>query len=200
MTDATLRYEAAAERRARILSALRLGGFVSIADLARDLRVSQMTIRRDLHALEDRGHVRVVHGGASLAPSALRGSAFPDAHARSQERVARRAAGLVGASDTIAIDAGATAFALARALPEDFGGCVITHSMPVLQLLAERTGGVRMVSLGANSSPTAARSSARRRRPRWRSCARASSSSRRSPSTSGARMHDHPQRRACNEV
>lgn len=148
MTDATLRYEAAAERRARILSALRLAGFVSIADLARDLRVSQMTIRRDLHALEDRGHVRVVHGGASLAPGALRGSAFPDAHARSQERVARRAAGLVGASDTIAIDAGATAFALARALPEDFGGCVITHSMPVLQLLAERTGGVRMVALG----------------------------------------------------
>src|SRR4051794_19193442 len=148
MTGATLRYEAAAERRARILSALRLAGFVSIADLARDLRVSQMTIRRDLHALEDRGHVRVVHGGASLATGALRGSAFPDAHARSQERVARRAAGLVGATDTIAIDAGPTAYALARALPEDFSGCVITHSMPVLQLLAERTGAIRMVALG----------------------------------------------------
>src|SRR3954451_15793930 len=184
MTDATLRYGAAAERRARVLSGLRLARFVSIADLARDLRVSQMTIRRDLHALEDRGHVRGVHGGASLAPSALRGSAFPDAHARSQERVARRAAGLVGASDTIAIDAGATAFALARALPEDFGGCVITHSMPVLQLLAERTGESGWSRWGATSSPTAVRSSARRRTGRWRSYSPASSSSRRSPSTS----------------
>src|SRR3954468_6270207 len=101
MTDATLRYEAAAERRARILSALRLAGFVSIAALARDLRVSQMTIRRDLHALEDRGHVRVVHGGASLAPGALRGSAFPDAHARSQGRLARAAAVPAGGADTM---------------------------------------------------------------------------------------------------
>src|SRR3954453_2143807 len=105
MTDATLRYEAAAERRGRVLSALRLAGFVSIADLARDLRVSQMTIRRDLHALEGRGDGREGHGGGSPAPSARRGSACPDAPARSQERVARRAAGLAGASDTIAIDA-----------------------------------------------------------------------------------------------
>jgi DeoR/GlpR family transcriptional regulator of sugar metabolism len=149
MTDATLRYEAAAERRACILSNLRGAGFVSIADLARDLRVSQMTIRRDLHTLEGSGHVRVVHGGASLAPGALRGAVFPDdAHARNQERVARRAVGLVGATDTVAIDAGATGYAVARALREDFGGCVITHSMPVLQLLAERKGAIRMVALG----------------------------------------------------
>jgi DeoR/GlpR family transcriptional regulator of sugar metabolism len=149
MTDSALRYEAAAARRARILSRLRAAGFVSIADLARDVRVSQMTIRRDVHLLEAAGHVRVVHGGASLAPGALRGSVFPDdAHAKTQERVARCAVGLIGATDTIAIDAGATAYALARALPEDFGGCVITHSMPVLQLLAEREGAIRLVALG----------------------------------------------------
>jgi DeoR/GlpR family transcriptional regulator of sugar metabolism len=69
-------------------------------------------------------------------------------HAKSQDRVARRAAGLIGATDTIVIDAGATGYALARALPEDFSGCVITHSMPVLQLLAERKGPARLVALG----------------------------------------------------
>lgn len=148
MTDADLRYEAAAERRARILSTLRAVGFVSIADLARELRVSHMTIRRDLHTLEGAGDLRLVHGGASLNPSA-RGAAFPDeAHTKAQERVAGCAASLVGATDTIAIDAGPTAYALARALPEDFGGCVITHSMPVIQLLAERMGATRLVALG----------------------------------------------------
>jgi DeoR family transcriptional regulator of aga operon len=149
VTDVTLRYEAAAERRARILSSLRAAGFASVADLARDLGVSLMTIRRDLHTLESTGHVRVVHGGASLAPGAMRGAVFPDdAQARNQARVARRAAGLVGSTDAIAIDAGATAYAVARALPENFAGCVITHSMPVLQLLVERRGAVRMVALG----------------------------------------------------
>jgi DeoR/GlpR family transcriptional regulator of sugar metabolism len=147
MTDARLRYEAAAERRARILSTLRSLGFVSITDLARELRVSPMTIRRDLHTLESAGHLRLVHGGASLEPGA-RGTAFPnDMRTTAQERVASCAAGLVGATDTIAIDAGPTGYALARALPEDFGGCVITHSMPALQLLTERRT-TRVVALG----------------------------------------------------
>ena len=50
MTDAGLRYDAAAERRAWMLSTLRSVGFLSVTDLAHQLGVSQMTIRRDLHA------------------------------------------------------------------------------------------------------------------------------------------------------
>ena len=46
------------------------------------------------------------------------------------------------------IDAGPTAYALARALPDDFAGCVITHSMPVLHLLDERALAARTVALG----------------------------------------------------
>jgi DeoR/GlpR family transcriptional regulator of sugar metabolism len=143
-----LRHEGASERRAWILSTLRAVAFVSITDLARQRDVSQMTIRRDLHALEASGHVRLVHGGASLTPGAMRNPAFPeDEYGEARDRVARRAAALVGPKDTIAIDAGPTAYAIALVLPEDFHGCVITHSMPVLQLLAERPG-VRVVALG----------------------------------------------------
>ena len=71
-----LRHEGAAERRAWILSTLQELGFVSITDLARELAVSQMTIRRDLHSLEATGDVRLVHGGASLTPHALHSAAF----------------------------------------------------------------------------------------------------------------------------
>ena len=148
MTDAGLRYDAAAERRTWMLSTLRSVGFLSVTDLARQLGVSQMTIRRDLHALEDNGHVRLVHGGASLTPRALRGPGFTeDDDAEARERVAAHAVGLVGDTDTIAIDAGATGHAVARALPETFGGCVISHSLPVLQCLS--TGRLeRVVALG----------------------------------------------------
>ncbi|MEV7022442.1 DeoR family transcriptional regulator, partial [Kitasatospora sp. NPDC093558] len=37
---------------------------VSVAELAQRLGVSEMTVRRDLDALEGRGLVRRVHGGA----------------------------------------------------------------------------------------------------------------------------------------
>jgi DeoR/GlpR family transcriptional regulator of sugar metabolism len=143
-----LRLEGAAERRAWILSTLQELGFVSITDLARELAVSQMTIRRDLHSLDATGDVRLVHGGASLAPHALHSAAFgDDDQAGPRDGVGRHAAGLVGPTDTVAIDAGPTAYAIARALPKEFSGCVITHSMPVLQYLADRHS-MRVVALG----------------------------------------------------
>ena len=55
---------------------------------------------------------------------------------------------MVGTEDTIAVDAGPTAHALTMALPDDFNGSVITHSLPVLQLLDEQTTKVRTVALG----------------------------------------------------
>jgi DeoR family transcriptional regulator of aga operon len=148
MTDVGLRYEAAAGRRTWMLSTLRSVGFLSVTDLARQLGVSQMTIRRDLHTLEQEGHVRLVHGGASLTPGAPLGSSCPeDDDAEARERVAAFAVDLVGDTDTIAIDAGATGHAVARALPATFSGCVISHSLPVLQCLS--TGRLeRVVALG----------------------------------------------------
>ncbi len=148
-----LRYEGARERRTRILAALRRLGFLSITDLARDLRVSPMTVRRDLHMLESSGDVRLVHGGASIAPGAL-GAAYPrDAMSAARDRVAALAAELIGTADTIAVDAGPTAHALVRALPDSFTGSVITHSMPVLQLLAAHPSGARLVALGGELRP-----------------------------------------------
>jgi DeoR/GlpR family transcriptional regulator of sugar metabolism len=149
MTDSALRYEGAPERRSWILSKLRSVGFLSITELAREFDVSHMTVRRDLHALEATGHVRMVHGGASLTPGALRGQAFPDdGNGVGRARVAKHAAGRVGPADTIAVDAGPTAYALAQALPAAFRGSVITHSMPVLHMLDELQRASRTVALG----------------------------------------------------
>jgi DeoR/GlpR family transcriptional regulator of sugar metabolism len=149
MTDPDIRNEGAPERRAWITSTLRSAGFLAITDIARELGVSTMTVRRDLHALEAADGVRLVHGGATLSPSELHGRAFADdGNSVARQRVARRAVDLVGSSDTIVVDAGPTAYALAMALPDHFGGFVITHSLPVLHLLDERTIAARMVALG----------------------------------------------------
>lgn len=54
------------QRQERLLSELRRRGAVRVRDLARDFKVSELTIRRDIAALADRGLVAKVHGGATL--------------------------------------------------------------------------------------------------------------------------------------
>jgi len=162
VTDVEPRLEAGARRRAQVLARLREVGVLSVTDLARELRVSHMTVRRDLHRLELAGQVRTVHGGAGLAavgPDAVGHAAGrpSSAHDRAgPQRVARRAAQMVVPGDTVALDAGPSSVELARALPDTFAGSVITHSVPVMGLLAERAAGPsapRLVALGGELTP-----------------------------------------------
>lgn len=54
------------QRRERILAQLREHGSVSVSALARQLGVSELTVRRDVNALAQQGLVTRVHGGATL--------------------------------------------------------------------------------------------------------------------------------------
>ena len=152
MTDVIRRPEDGSRRRARVMARLQEVGVLSVADLARELGVSHMTVRRDLHRLETEGQVRTVHGGVGLPVVGHdAGSTATVRDGGASRRIARRAAQLIGAGDTVALDAGPSAHELARALPGSFVGSVITHSMPVMQLLAERVdgpAGPRLVALG----------------------------------------------------
>ncbi len=59
------------ERRQVILSALSVHGSSSVADLSRMVRSSEITIRRDLKALEEAGLVVRHRGGASVGRSSM---------------------------------------------------------------------------------------------------------------------------------
>jgi DeoR/GlpR family transcriptional regulator of sugar metabolism len=141
------------DRRDSIILALRSEGFLSIADLARRLRVSPMTVRRDLQQLQHAAQLRVVYGGASLCLPGLQESGrWVNGDAADEARTARCAANLVGETDTVAIDAGRLGYEVARALPEQFRGTVVTHSLPVIQLLMSRPRPPRVVGLGGEVS------------------------------------------------
>ncbi|MFJ8545827.1 substrate-binding domain-containing protein [Streptomyces sp. NPDC093586] len=62
----------AAERQERILAAVRKHGMVRLADLAGQLGVTAVTVRRDVTRLADRGLVQRVHGGIALPHRAPR--------------------------------------------------------------------------------------------------------------------------------
>jgi DeoR family fructose operon transcriptional repressor len=155
MSEGSMRYDSAPARRRTILEALRTSGFVSVADLTRELGVSDMTIRRDLRKLEQSGEVRVVRGGVSVPHGPLHAPAFVSRAgiaSAAKRLIAETAVELIGPTDTVAIDAGTTTYALAEALPENFRGSVVTHSVPVIQLMLNRGTG-RIVGLGGDVLP-----------------------------------------------
>ncbi|HSB86722.1 MAG TPA: DeoR family transcriptional regulator, partial [Ilumatobacteraceae bacterium] len=56
----------ARQRHELIVSLVRRAGAARVAELAEQLDVSEMTVRRDLDALHDAGLIVKVHGGATV--------------------------------------------------------------------------------------------------------------------------------------
>jgi DeoR/GlpR family transcriptional regulator of sugar metabolism len=149
----------ARQRQAYILERVRADGGARVADLVRDLGVSDMTIRRDLEYLQQSGLLEKVHGGAAaLAQSALFEPGFvakSGLQEAEKEAIAAAASSLVQPGTAIAISAGTTTFALARHLVGVAGLTVVTNSPQVADVLCDRgrpdqtiilTGGVRTPS------------------------------------------------------
>jgi DeoR/GlpR family transcriptional regulator of sugar metabolism len=92
---------------------------VSIAELTRQLKVSEMTIRRDLAALDAEGAVRRVRGGALPVAS---GSYEPPFAARAKlnsaakRDIAALTSSLISDGETVILDAGTTGAAIAEEL------------------------------------------------------------------------------------
>ncbi|BCP51971.1 DeoR family transcriptional regulator [Kaistia sp. 32K] len=131
-------------RQAAILDALRASGAVLVAEIAAELQVSDMTVRRDLLELERAGKLVRTHGGAmpaAAAPPVAMDSEEPgfDARLRHQrdakERIAAAAATLSLAHRAIALDVGTTTFLLAQHLRERTHAKVFTNSVRAAELL-----------------------------------------------------------------
>ena len=115
----------AALRRAKIVERIRRDGGVTIAEVARDHDISNMTAHRDLETLAREGLVERVRGGAraiDLEPGAPHPTAWTQRveQARAaKSAIAKEAAAMVTGGSTIFLDASSTALALARCLVED---------------------------------------------------------------------------------
>src|SRR5699024_5428566 len=124
-------------RQREITRQLSEQGFLSTSSLASSFGVSDMTIRRDARQLEKAGAALIVHGGLTLPHGGRHTEGFAQrarVDARAKARVARACAQLVGAQERVLIDAGTTAYEVARVLATDFAGTLSTHSAPVIQL------------------------------------------------------------------
>ena len=129
----------APQRHAYILERLRADGAVRVSDLMRELDVSDMTVRRDLEALEIEGHLVKVHGGATLLrESAVHEPGFDTKRALEHDAklaIARRAATMVEPGMAVAVSAGSTTYEVSRRLTEIPRLTVVTNSVPAAEVL-----------------------------------------------------------------
>ena len=114
-------------------------GQVTIAEAAAQLAVSDMTIRRDLAELEDRGVARRVRGGArAIGPQPFdqRRQAAP----RAKARVAAKLAGVLPTAGAVGFDASSTVLRLANDLGAARDLTVLTNGPDTFTALQGQAG------------------------------------------------------------
>ncbi len=115
------------ERETIILDQLAKDGSLSVSALSQDLGVSEVTIRSQLRALEERGLLTRTHGGAR--PSSIQNVLARRAqNAEAKDRIAAAAAELVRDDDRIMIEAGTTTALIVGHLVGLQGVQIVTNS------------------------------------------------------------------------
>ncbi|WP_426224988.1 DeoR/GlpR family DNA-binding transcription regulator [Pseudarthrobacter sp. DSP2-3-2b1] len=166
----------AAQRQHLILQELMDAGTVRVAALAARLDVSEMTVRRDIDALDAGGLLLRVHGGAARTDSfsalepgfAVKSTRELDAKAA----IAAAALDLIRPGMTVFLSGGTTTFELARILPRNLGITVATNSIMVAHSLGsgepatpagesdvnegQPRDGIRILILGGERTPSEA--------------------------------------------
>jgi DeoR/GlpR family transcriptional regulator of sugar metabolism len=148
--DATARRPIhAVDRRREILERVAADQAIHVPELARELGVSEMTIRRDIRRLERDGFVRQTYGGATAHLTRSFDVSFNARaleHSREKRLIGMRATELVGAARVLFVGIGTTAEQFAQYLPARDDLTVVTASLPIASLLGTRP--VRVVCLG----------------------------------------------------
>ncbi|HKM56881.1 MAG TPA: DeoR/GlpR family DNA-binding transcription regulator [Isosphaeraceae bacterium] len=120
-------------------------GSCRVADLARDLGVSEVSIRKSLDELERQGIVRRFHGEARI----YNGDEIPfrmHVHYAEKQAIAGRAAALVEPGDTIILEAGSAIAMFAERIKDLRGLTVITTNVFIARLF--RGSKVRVIVMG----------------------------------------------------
>lgn len=133
----------AAERRERILELVRANGAMALRDIASQVRASEVTVRRDVRALEAEGLIDRRRGGAALPGRLGHEQSYAQKTRQAAPEklaIAKAAARLVEDDDAVVLGAGSTTEALARELVGRQNLTVVTNSLLVAQALAAANG------------------------------------------------------------
>jgi DeoR family transcriptional regulator of aga operon len=138
------------ERLRIIVNRVRETGRTTVIELSDYFDVSDITIRRDLKELAEKGLIRREHGGAVYAVD------MPEEHPAIQrmfqnravkERIARAAAALIKDNESVFIGSGSTAMYVARHLTTRQNLTIVTNAVNVAYEMAS-VAGITLVVIG----------------------------------------------------
>jgi DeoR family glycerol-3-phosphate regulon repressor len=130
------------KRQVEILRAVKEAGTYSITDLAKQLRVSTETIRRNIKPLIDNGSLVGFHGGV-IHPYHLKEPPFQrrmQVNKKAKMKIAALIARIVKDEDTLILDNGTTTAYVAEALADHSSLTVVTNSAEIVRRLPSRRG------------------------------------------------------------
>ncbi|SMB84124.1 transcriptional regulator, DeoR family [Pasteurella testudinis DSM 23072] len=125
------------QRRHLIMQLLQQQGEVSVERLVQHFNTSEVTIRKDLTALESSGLLLRRYGGAILMPSEILSDESDEPFSQSKLAIAQAAADRIRDHNRIIIDSGSTTAALIKQLNPKQGLVVMTNSLAVATQLTE---------------------------------------------------------------
>ena len=137
------------ERQQRMARLFERNGRLSVAQICEQFGISEATARRDLEVLAEQGLIQRVHGGAIIVRHAA--PEEPILHRSHEqetekERIGRVTASIIQDGETLFLGSGTTVLQVAQNLVER-NITVITNSLPVINLIAERSN-ISLVALG----------------------------------------------------
>ena len=150
------------KRRDSILQLLHQEGKVEINDLSKKFDVSPMTIRRDLHLLEDEKKLLRVNSGAVLAKPLITETPFSTKESirtAQKKLIAEKALSFVHEGQAILLDSGTTTLEIAKLLKQKNNLTIITNDIKIAAELMDSnlkvilTGGELQKDVGALFGP-----------------------------------------------
>jgi DeoR family deoxyribose operon repressor len=128
------------QREIEILEFLKRINFATVKEIADEVQVSEMTVRRSLKQLQNEDLLKLIHGGAILnnnVPKVDKEHAYSlleegSANQEQKIRIGQKAASIVEPNDIIIIDSGTTTEYLAHFIPDDFPLTILCYTMNVL--------------------------------------------------------------------
>jgi DeoR/GlpR family transcriptional regulator of sugar metabolism len=145
-----------AERRARIVAALRDKRAVRVPALSEDLGVSEITIRRDLLLLEQEGVLDRTYGGAVIKRQLTVEPRWEEAvatHSEEKDSIAAAAAEMIEPQDTVFFGSGTTVVNILRHVDPDLEARIVTHSLAVASEARARGLSLEVLFLGGLYRP-----------------------------------------------
>ncbi|WP_064601497.1 DeoR/GlpR family DNA-binding transcription regulator [Photobacterium sp. J15] len=140
------------QRRHAIVAMVNEQGEVSVDQLAKFFATSEVTIRKDLAALENTGQLLRRYGGAVAMPSEIVGDVEENVSVR-KLAIAKAAAARIRDHNRIIIDSGSTTASLISLLGEKQGLIVMTNSLNVANALNELENEPTLLMTGGTWDP-----------------------------------------------